>query len=52
MATLAPQPLDVIIERDGEYPDFDVLLAQIDRAREALARGRAHRMGRPMKAAA
>jgi uncharacterized protein (UPF0276 family) len=52
LATLAPQPLDVIIERDGEYPDFDVLFAQLDHAREALARGRAQRMTQPMKAAA
>jgi uncharacterized protein (UPF0276 family) len=41
LATLAPQPLTVILERDGRYPEFDVLLAQLDRARAALARGRA-----------
>jgi uncharacterized protein (UPF0276 family) len=43
LATLAchtAQPLDVIIERDGAYPEFDCLLAQMDAAREALRRGR------------
>ena len=34
-------PLDVIIERDGDYPAFEFLLAQLDAARAALARGRA-----------
>jgi uncharacterized protein len=33
-------PLTVIIERDGRYPDFSALLAQISDARAALARGR------------
>ena len=37
----APQPLTVIIERDGHYPDFGALLCQLDAARAALARGRA-----------
>ncbi len=40
LAQHAPQPLDVIIERDGNYPDFDSLLAQLDKAREALQAGR------------
>jgi uncharacterized protein (UPF0276 family) len=34
------QPLDVIIERDGDYPDFVSLLEQLDAARSALQRGR------------
>ena len=34
-------PLDVILERDGRYPPFPELLAEIDRARAALSRGRA-----------
>lgn len=34
------RPLTVIIERDGGYPDFRVLLRQITMAREAIARGR------------
>ncbi len=40
LAQLAPQPLTVIIERDGNYPAFDTILAQIGRARGALRRGR------------
>ena len=40
LAQHAPQQLDVIIERDGEYPDFSCLLTQIDTARAALRRGR------------
>ena len=37
----AAQPLDVIIERDGEYPDFHCLLAQLEAARAAIRVGRA-----------
>lgn len=33
--------LTVILERDGDYPSVEVLLHQLDRARLALARGRA-----------
>ena len=40
VARHAPQPLDVIIERDGDYPDFACLLAQLDSARAALVHGR------------
>ena len=36
-----PHPVDVVLERDGAFPSLDALLAQLDRAREALARGRA-----------
>ena len=43
LAHKAPQPLTVIIERDGRYPDFDALLDQMARARSALAIGRARR---------
>ena len=42
-AALSPNPLTVILERDGAYPSMDCLLAQIDLARRALARGRARR---------
>jgi uncharacterized protein len=42
-AALSPNPLTVILERDGAYPSMDCLLAQIDLARQALARGRARR---------
>lgn len=41
LASEAKAPLTVVIERDGNYPDFDILLGQLDRARAALARGRA-----------
>ena len=41
LATRAPQPLTVIVERDGAYPRFEHLLNQLARAREALAIGRA-----------
>jgi uncharacterized protein len=40
LGRLAPQPLDVVIERDGRYPPFSVLLQQLDAARAALAAGR------------
>jgi uncharacterized protein len=35
------QPLTVIIERDGNFPSIESLLAQLDRARQTVARGRA-----------
>jgi hypothetical protein len=44
LARHAPQPLDVILERDGKFPAFAVLLAQLDAARAALAAGRAARL--------
>jgi uncharacterized protein (UPF0276 family) len=40
LAGWVDQPLEVIVERDGAYPEFGVLLAQLDAARAALARGR------------
>ncbi len=40
LAAQAPQPLDVIIERDGRYPPIETMLAQVRAARAALARGR------------
>ncbi len=39
----APQPLTVILERDGHYPPIESLLAELRRARAALAAGRARR---------
>jgi uncharacterized protein (UPF0276 family) len=42
------QPLTVILERDGAYPPFAVLLDEIERARAALLRGRAR--ARPLGA--
>jgi hypothetical protein len=43
LAARAPNALTVIIERDGRYPSMDILLAQVQRAREALRRGRSAR---------
>jgi hypothetical protein len=41
VATRSPRPLTVILERDGKFPPMDRLLAQLDRARAAIAKGRA-----------
>ena len=38
-----PHELTVILERDGQYPVFDVLLEQLDRARAVLAEARRRR---------
>jgi hypothetical protein len=43
LAERCPNPLTVILERDGDYPPIEHLLAQLDRARRALAAGRAAR---------
>jgi uncharacterized protein len=40
----SPRPLTVVVERDGNYPATAVLLDELDRARRALARGRARRV--------
>lgn len=40
VALRARQALSVIIERDGNFPSIESLLAQLDRARLAVARGR------------
>ena len=45
VARRAPHPLTVILERDGEYPRMEVLLAELDRARERAAEGRSARVG-------
>jgi uncharacterized protein (UPF0276 family) len=52
LAQHAPQPLDVIIERDGNYPDFARLLIQLEAARTALRAGRVAAAGALMKVAA
>jgi uncharacterized protein (UPF0276 family) len=39
----APQPLTVLLERDGAFPRFESLLEQVERARTELAWGRAQR---------
>lgn len=36
-----PRSLTVVLERDGDLPTFDALMAQLARARAALAEGRA-----------
>jgi uncharacterized protein len=41
VAMRCPQPLTVLLERDGSYPEMPLLLEELDRARAALARGRA-----------
>ena len=41
LGRLAPQPLTIILERDGRYPPIALLLDQLDTARAALAAGRA-----------
>jgi len=41
LAARTARPLTVILERDGAYPRIESLLAELDRAREALACGRA-----------
>lgn len=46
VAARVPQPLAVIIERDGKFPPIEALLAQLDRARRAVARGRARLLQR------
>ena len=43
VAAVSPNPLTVILERDGAYPSMGELLTQIKKARRALARGRARR---------
>jgi uncharacterized protein (UPF0276 family) len=45
LGAAAPQPLTVILERDGRYPPMARLLEQLDAARQALGEGRA--MARP-----
>ncbi len=39
-AALTPQPLTVILERDGRYPQIPELLKQLDWARRAVEEGR------------
>jgi hypothetical protein len=43
LAVNCPNPLTVILERDGDYPPIEHLLTQLDRARGAMARGRTAR---------
>jgi uncharacterized protein (UPF0276 family) len=50
VAARAAQPLTVVLERDGAYPPMPELLAELDRARAALARGRARASAEPERA--
>lgn len=40
LAARSSRPLTVVLERDGAYPPVTELLAELDRARAAVARGR------------
>jgi uncharacterized protein len=44
MGTRTEPGLTIILERDGDFPSIESLLNQLDRARQALARGRARRI--------
>ncbi len=46
LGALACAPLTVVIERDGRFPPIGALLAELDRARAALAAGRRRRSAR------
>jgi uncharacterized protein len=52
LAAMVPHPLTVILERDGAYPPIEILLQQLDRAREALAEGRSRQFEEMEKEAA
>ena len=43
LAARCPNPLTVILERDGSYPPMAHLLAQLSRARMAVAKGRSEK---------
>jgi len=43
-ATTSPNPLTVILERDGDFPSMPALLSQMRQARQAVARGRARKL--------
>lgn len=47
----APRALTVTLERDGLYPPMEVLMEQLDRARSALAAGRAMHRNAPIPSA-
>jgi uncharacterized protein (UPF0276 family) len=44
LAARCPNPLTVILERDGSYPSMEQLLQHLDLARAAIARGRLKRV--------
>jgi hypothetical protein len=43
-AAKTSHPLTVILERDGRYPPIEILLNQLDRARDGLRRVRAKQL--------
>jgi uncharacterized protein len=43
-AAISPNPLIVILERDGDFPSMPALLSQMHKARQTVARGRAGRL--------
>lgn len=47
VARLRPEPLTVILERDGYWPPLSELLAELDHARAAVQRGRTQRAQSP-----
>jgi uncharacterized protein (UPF0276 family) len=52
LGSIVRRPLTVILERDGAYPPIEILLRQLDRARNALAAGRSRQATRTEKEAA
>jgi uncharacterized protein (UPF0276 family) len=44
VASLTSAPMSVILERDGAFPPFAELMAELDRARAAVSSGRAARL--------
>lgn len=52
VARETPNPLMVIIERDGRYPDFEDLLFQVRQAKTAVSKGRNLRRAATRKTAA
>ena len=49
LSALVPQPLTVILERDGAYPQMEDLLCELDFARTAMKRGRMRRVDAPVR---
>jgi uncharacterized protein (UPF0276 family) len=44
VASLTSAPVSIILERDGAFPPFGQLMAELDRARAAVSSGRAARL--------
>jgi hypothetical protein len=52
VAARTSRSLTVILERDGDFPPISCLLDELDRARQALARGRARQIDQGLEVAA